>query len=308
MRVITDPVALPGAISIPVLTMGMFDGVHLGHQHLLTRLRDAAVERGGTATVLTFRPHPATILRPDKAPALIETWAGRRELLASHGVDVLVELDFTKELSELPARRFVDQLLAAAVGVSHIVAGPDTRFGRGRIGDAALLTQMATDHGFTVESVGTVTRGAGVVSSSRIRRLITDAGDVEAAADLMGRPFRVVGTVITGAQRGRTIGFPTANVSLDTPLKACTGVYAGWAHHAGGRHAAMINVGYKPTFGELALTTEAYLLDFEGDLYGQSLEIHLIHRLRSEQKFSGIEALVAQITADVATGRALLLP
>ena len=308
MRVITDSAALPSAISLPVLTMGTFDGVHRGHQQLLARLREASAERGGTATVLTFRPHPAAVLRPDKAPALIETWARRRELLAKSGVEVLVELDFSRALSEWSARSFVEQLLVKAIGVSHIVAGPDTRFGQGRIGDAALLTQMGSDHGFTVESVGTVSRGGGVVSSSRIRRLIAETGDVEAAADLLGRPFRIVGTVVTGAQRGRTIGFPTANVAPETQLKPATGVYAGWAHHAGGRHAAMINVGYKPTFGELALTTEAYLLDFEGDLYGQSLELDLVHRLRGEQKFAGIDALVAQITADVAAGRALLLP
>ncbi|HIA05002.1 MAG TPA: bifunctional riboflavin kinase/FAD synthetase [Myxococcales bacterium] len=296
------PIGLPH----PVVTLGNFDGVHLGHRHLIKRLIALAKERNGVSVLLTFRPHPVKILHPEKAPSLIGGYDDKLAILEELGIDWVLEIPFDRDFSEWEAGRFIDELLVDTVGVKYFLAGPDCHFGKGRAGDADMLSEYGTRSDFEVESVPPIEAEGDIVSSSRIRRLVSDLGDVETAARLLGRPMRIRGDVVKGEQRGRLLGFPTANLRLETELVPKTGVYAATAHRHGQRYKSVVNVGHRPTFGKSSLSIEAFLLDFDDNLYGESLALDLIARLRDEQRFDGIDALKAQINLDIEKGRALL--
>ncbi len=297
---------IPSGLAWPVATMGNFDGVHLGHRHLLGRVAEVAGQHGGTTVAITFRPHPVEVVAPDRAPVLISGYDEKLALLEAAGVDMAVELPFDRARSVQTAEQFIEEVFVEALAVRHVVAGPDSRFGQDRRGDVAMLAAAGEAAGFTVETVTALQIAGASVSSSRIRGLIADSGDVAAAAQLLGRPFSLTGTVVDGDKRGRTIGFPTANLELTSHLRPCNGVYAARAHFGDQVADAVVNIGVRPTFGVLGTTVEAHLLDFAGDLYGQTLTLSFVGRVRAEQRFDGVDALVAQITADVVRGRAML--
>ncbi len=283
-----------------VATVGMFDGVHLGHRVLFDRVLSEAKERGARAGVVTFDPHPLEILAPDKAPCMLTTIEQRLRLFEEAGFDVALVLPFNRELSALSPQDFAREALVEELNVCKILVGEDFRFGRDRAGDVAALRNIGEKDGFEAEAVGLVEGDEGKISSSDVRLLLR-RGLVEAVTTLLGRPFRLAGTVVKGDERGRTLGFPTANIKPHE--RACLpglGVYAGWLHHDGKRLPAAINVGVRPTFKtDDPPLTEVHVLDFEGDLYGAEVEVGFDYYLRPEERFADVDALVTQMHADV---------
>jgi riboflavin kinase / FMN adenylyltransferase len=288
-----------------VVTIGVYDGVHLGHQSVLRLVRELADARGLDAVCITFDRHPAEVVRPDSAPTLLTNTDQKLELLAETGyLDRCFVLHFDEYRSREPAEEFVREVLVAAAAARVVVVGADFHFGKNRGGSVALLEHMGTDLGFEVIGVGLVASAPGgtVYSSTRIRELLAE-GDVEGAAALLGRPHEVRGTVEHGDERGRELGFPTANVAV--PERACLpadGVYAGtFTGRDGAARVAAISLGRRPTFYEEAgmLLLEAHLLDFAGDLYDQPAAVRFHTRIRGQERFDSVEALVAQMELDV---------
>jgi riboflavin kinase/FMN adenylyltransferase len=292
----------------PVVTIGNFDGVHRGHRALVALTLARARAAGGEAVALTFDPHPARVLAPGRVPPALTTPAQKAELLGELGLDVLATLPFTPEVAAMSPEAFVDVVLAGALGARQVIVGEEFRFGRGRSGDAATLVRLGRPRGFAAFAVPPVMDGGRPVSSSRVREVLAE-GDVAHAASLLARPHFVDGTVVEGDRRGRTIGVPTANLDPDAALLPARGVYAGRCRLPGGGDClAVVNVGERPTFGGGAVTVEAHLLDFSGDLYGKRLRLTFAVRLRAEQRFGSAEELVAQIRRDVERARALVSP
>ena len=312
MRIYRDPAEIAPADGRAV-TIGAFDGVHLGHQAVLRLVRELAVARGLAATVLTFDRHPAEVVRPESAPKVLTTLEQKLELLEATGsVDECVVLPFDAARSKEPAEQFVDELLASALRARLVVVGADFHFGHRRHGDVPLLQLMGAELGFETIGLGLVAapdRETGVpYSSTRIRELIAQ-GDVEGAAAMLGRPHEVRGTVERGDARGRELGFPTANVGV--PANICLpldGVYAGTFSGTDGiSRPAAISAGRRPTFYAEAgmFLVEAHVLDFDGDLYGQEARVRFTHRLRGQERFDDVTDLVAQMQRDVEAVRRL---
>jgi riboflavin kinase/FMN adenylyltransferase len=291
------------ALRSPAIAVGNFDGVHLGHRHLLERAAAGRGE-GGELVALTFAPHPAQVLAPERAPALLTTRARKLELLAAAGVDACVVEPFDDALRALRPADFAEIILARGLGARHVAIGSDFRFGRDRAGDAAAREALGARLGFSVEVVPPLTIGGAIASSSRVRALIA-AGDPRGAAAVLGRPHDVDGIVVRGAQRGRTIGFPTANLETAGLLPA-PGIYAVWVERGGERLAGAASLGTNPTFGAHPLSLEVYLLDFAGDLYDQLLRVVFVERLRGERRFADVPSLVGQIERDVTATRRVL--
>ena len=305
-----DPAPWPGERTI--VTIGAYDGVHLGHQAVIDQVRAIADEMSARSVVLTFDRHPASIVRPESAPPLLTNNEQRLELLAKTGLGATVVLSFDEHQAHETPESFIERVLVEALGVRTIVVGQDFHFGRDRRGNVDLLEKVGRTNDFDVRPVGLVPRVDGVdepISSTAIRRALA-GGDVTRAAIMLGRMHEVRGTVVMGDQRGRLLGFPTANVAV--PKATCVpadGVYAGWYERPTGEvHPCAINIGRRPTFYEHADSSllEAHLLDFTDDLYGELAEVRFAHFLRSERKFDGIEAIVAQLTLDVQHARDLL--
>ncbi len=289
----------------PAVTVGNFDGVHRGHQALVSAVVARAKETGGVSVVLTFDPHPARILGPGRAPAALTTLAQKEELLARLGVDRLAVLPFDAEVARLPPAQFAREVLQGALGARHVVVGEAFRFGHRREGDARALEALGEALGFTVRPLPPVLEQGSPVSSSRVRDALA-RGDVRTARDLLGRPYFVDATVVRGDGRGRTIGVPTANLEPENQILPARGVYAARCRvPAGHWHPAVVNLGHRPTFGGEHVTVEAHLIDFDGDLYGARLRLAFHERLRGELRFDGAPALVARILEDVALARAL---
>lgn len=298
----------PGVASRPaVLTMGKFDGLHLGHQQLIGTTVERARSLGMLAAVLTWEPHPNAVLRPEQPLALLSSLEEKVELIAKLGPDLLVIAPFTAETRATSAEEYMRQLVAA-VPLRELWVGEDFAMGRGRAGDVPSLMALGRDLGFAVGAMATLQINGGPVSASRVRELLR-VGDLDGATALLGRPFGLRGSVVEGDKRGRQIGFPTANLSIDPQhVLPADGVYACRVYLNGEGLPAVTNVGLRPTFGGLRRTVEAHLLDWSGDLYGRSMRVEFVRRLRSEQKFSGIDALIAQIQQDAAQARELLRP
>jgi riboflavin kinase/FMN adenylyltransferase len=297
-----------------VVALGAFDGVHLAHQKILDLAIARAQALGASAVACTFDPHPLQVLRPGQAPEPITTLAERLELIGERGIDVTVVIPFTRELSQVEPEAFVADVLVGALRAREIVVGFNHTFGRGARGDAGLLQSLGPRLGFRTHVIPPLEVGGTPVSSSAVREALR-AGDVGAARRLLGRPWTVRGVVVRGAGRGRRLGFPTANVRPDRPLLVATGVYAGRARigleeaapqSAEGGHKCVVNVGYRPTFGEDQYWVEAYLIDFSGDLYDRPISLALAERIREERKFPDLDALVKQVQADVETAGGLL--
>lgn len=291
------------------LAIGNFDGVHLGHAHLIDRLRRLAHAVGAPAIALTFDPAPAAVLRPGQAPPPL-TWTGRKvELLHAAGADAVGLFRTGPWLLGLTAREFFERVVLGQFGARGMVEGPTFGFGRDRGGDARILGDWCAEAGLAFEVASPTDRDGTIVSSTRIRSALAQ-GDVAQAAGLLGRPHRLQGVVVQGAQRGRQLGFPTANldgIGVQIPLD---GVYAGLARRQGPGAdptpvATAVHIGANVTFGASHRTVEAHLLDFAGDLYGQTLALDLLERIRTSQKFDGVPALVAQMHADIARTRTI---
>lgn len=294
----------------PVLTIGNFDGVHLGHAALLARVTARARELGAPACVYTFEPPPRRVLQPDTCPPRILSLEDKLTLLGEAGVDQVVVEPFTRELAGRAPEWFAAEILGQRLRPLALITGYDFRFGRGRAGDAALLRQLLP--ALEIESFGRVSLSldgqARVASSSAIREWVAQ-GEVDRAAQVLGRPFSLRGEVVEGDQRGRTLGFPTANLQIEAELLPAAGVYAVQAELPdGSRWPAVANLGVRPTFGGSRFAVEVHLLDFSGDLYHTPLRAHFITRLRPERRFAGVEALRAQIQDDTRRARELLAP
>ncbi|EIV95973.1 bifunctional riboflavin kinase/FAD synthetase [Frankia sp. QA3] len=291
-----------------VVTIGFFDGVHLGHRQIIGQAVRRAHDRGERAVVLTFDPHPGEVLRPGSHPALLTTLRYKAELLAAIGVDALCVQPFTLDFSRVPPAEFVHGMLVERLGASVVVVGENFTYGHRAAGTLATLAADGAREGFEVDGVRLVRSGEQVLSSTEIRRRVAE-GDVESAAVALARPHRVEGVVVHGDARGRTIGYPTANVEV-TPWAAvpADGVYAGFACWDGRRQPAAISIGTNPTFAGRERRVEAFLLDFDGDLYGEYMAYEFTRRLRPTLRFESVDELVTQMAADVEATRTVTLP
>lgn len=292
-----------------VIAIGKFDGVHLGHRALLARISEVAAERDLDPVVFTFANNPLSLLRPDLCPDSIMSKSQRVDTLKELGVPACVILPFDRELAELSAEEFVEDLLVKKLHVRYLCVGSDFRFGHGGKGDPALLKTMGERLGFSVETIDNVEDPeAGRVSSSRIRAAVVQ-GDVALAARMMGHQLTLRGEVVRGDARGRELGFPTANLGgVEEGLRPADGVYAGWATVEGATYKAAISVGANITFEpEGEPRVEAYLLDFSGDLYGKQIEIRFVERLRGMTAFASVETLVARMHEDVRETETILI-
>ena len=306
MRIITleTPLDLPA----PVVTVGQCDGVHLGHVAVLEAVCAEAASRKGTGVVVTFDPHPRTVIDPTQAPGILTSLEEKVRRVAPLGIDLLVVVAFTQALRKLSPEAFVEDYLVRRLRAQVVVVGYDHGFGKGRRGGLETMQALGRDFGFGVRSVAPVLIDGKPVSSTRIRRLVVE-GNLEAACRLLGGGYPVAGRVAHGDGRGRTLGVPTANLAIEEPGKLMPpdGVYAAWAYlPSGDRCDAVLNLGYRPTFNGRSRALEAHILDFEGDLYGQRLTLELVHRIRGEQRFETPAALIAQIKNDLEAARDVL--
>ena len=311
MRILRGLASYPPDLRPCVAALGAFDGIHLAHAKLIT----TAVERGRSlglpSVVCTFDPHPASVLWPERAPLPIATLEDNLGRMDGLGADAALVIPFTLEFSRMEAEAFVRDVLAGTLGAKEIVVGFNHTFGHDARGTAALLTELGPQHGFTARVLPPLRLRGQAVSSGAIRALLHD-GDAAHTAELLGHPYAITGAVLRGAGRGRTLGFPTANLRPDRPLALAPGVYVsratwvgiGAGSGDGGAADAVVNVGYRPTFGENQYWVEAYLLDFSGDLYDRTLRLEFLDRIRPEMKFSGVDALKRQVAADIEAARA----
>lgn len=297
---------LDHAIKPSVVAIGVFDGVHCGHRQLIETATRLAARHGVEPAVFTFVEHPRAVLRPDRQVALLTPWPEKLERLAALGVDQCFAAHFTPDLAALGPEEFVTRILLEQLRVKAVVTGFNFHFGQGAAGSPETLKALGAAHGFEVEVVAPFERQGGLVSSSRLRELVA-LGHVEEATDMLCYPYTLTGEVVHGDKRGRTIGFPTANLHVAAEkLLPAYGVYACWVEVAGQRLPGVVNIGQRPTFDPPKLMIEAHLLDWSGDLYGQTISVSLVTRLRGEQAFPSIDALVTQIGADCQRARTIL--
>jgi len=282
-----------------VVTVGTFDGVHLGHMAVLREIAARAQAVGRKSVLVTFEPHPLEVVNPQAAPPILTTGPERREVLALTGLDYAVFLRFDRRLADYTPERFVREVLVGRCGMRELVIGHDHGFGRGRSGDVETLRRLGASDGFAVDVVGAVELGGHAVSSTAIRRAVA-GGDLRTAARLLGRPYTVSGPVVVGERRGRTIGVPTINVGEipERKLLPPDGVYAARVEWGGGRAGGMLNQGPKPTFGEMRRTVEVHLFGVNQDLYGQWVRVEWVERLRDVERFGSVEELKAQLQRD----------
>ncbi len=305
MRIVRTPESFPPDARPSVVALGVFDGVHLAHRAILETAVARARELGATPVACTFDPHPAEVLQPDRAPLPITTLDERLALIAATGMAAAVVLPFTQAFAAMEPEAFVTDILVGRLGAREVVVGFNHRFGRGARGDARLLAEVGRPHGLHAEIVPPLHVDNRPVSSSAVRAAL-QRGDLDVAARLLGRAYVVSREVVEGEGRRRTLGFPTANIAADRPLLIPPGVYACRLAVGDAMHPAVLNAGVRPTFGDKAFTVEVHVLDFAGDLYGRRVRVELVRRLREERKFQGLEALAAQIAADVSAARAAL--
>jgi riboflavin kinase/FMN adenylyltransferase len=290
----------------PVLTLGNFDGVHLGHQRIFQQVRRKAEEISGEALAYTFAPHPVQLLKPGKDPFLLLPIGERIRLIGEAGIDVTICAPFTQEFASLTAEEFVRDILHRQIGVHRVYVGQNTSFGRGRTGSVSLLKEFGKRYGFVVEAVEAVEVGGTVISSSRIRRLIRQ-GDIPGATEMLGRRPLLVGEVIHGYGRGgKKLGFPTANLKVEEVLLPKPGIYSVWIAYEGQRFPGVANLGWNPTFQDHKFSIEVHILNFGKDIYGQTLRVEFVERQRDEVTFRGPGDLIAQIKKDIEQAKKVL--
>jgi riboflavin kinase/FMN adenylyltransferase len=301
LRSIPELARLPGPL---FLAIGVFDGVHLGHQTVISTSARHAKEMGGTPVVVTFDPHPVKVLRPDDAPHLITATQHKIALIRDLGVGHLLVLHFDRTFAATAPEQFVAQLVGNSRPLREICVGHEWSFGKGRAGNLALLKQLGLTHNFNVVGVEAVTVNGEVVSSTAIRKAVAE-GNLIKATQMLGREYTILGTVIAGEKLGRKLGFPTANLSAHSEQFPPNGVYVVEARRSGTLHRGVANLGYRPTVsGEKPeRLLELHLFDLDRDIYGEELEVRFLHYLRPEQKFENVEALKAQIAQDVEQAR-----
>lgn len=310
MRVVQGSRSLEKPLHRAVLTVGNFDGLHVGHRAIMATVTERARVLGGQAAVYTFEPHPRKVLQPERAPRLLTTLDQKLELLEELGVDVVIVEPFDAGFSSLPAERFVRDILYERIGPVEVYVGYDFRYGRDREGSMRTLTELGPHLGFAVTIIPEVTVTGRDVNSTRIRELLEE-GRVEEAAELLARPYTVRGRVVEGDRRGRTLGFPTLNLEPENEILPARGVYAGRVRFldegeppAGARRDAVVNVGHRPTFTDRRdVRVEAHLFGFDAEAYGRRIEVAFTDALRGERRFEDVEALRAQIARDAAEAR-----
>jgi riboflavin kinase / FMN adenylyltransferase len=306
MRILRGLPSFPAELAPSVTALGAFDGIHLAHLKILHTTVERARALGVAALACTYEPHPAAVLHPERAPVPIATAEENLARMARAGLDATVVIPFTLEFSRIEAEAFVTDVLVKTLRAREVVVGYNHTFGRDARGTAALLQSLGARHGFVAHVLPPLQVDGLTVSSSAIREALRD-GDPARARVFLGHPYSVSGPVLRGAGRGRTLGFPTANLRPDRPLILAPGVYvarAKWSGAGGGSAGAVVNVGYRPTFAEHQYWVEAFLLDFSGDLYDRTLTLQFYERVRGEQKFPDVEALKRQVMADIETARA----
>ena len=288
----------PAWLVHPVLALGNFDGLHRGHLKIIERVRRGAAEHGGTPMAMTFDPHPSRVVRPDKAPTLLMTKDQRLEALERAGIMAVAVVRFTPELSQWDPEMFVRTVLVEWLRVSEVWVGANFLFGHDRGGNFSTLRTLGQRYGFRADKIDPVRYKEFVVSSTRVRRLVAE-GRMDEAGALLGHQYFIDGVVVEGKHRGRELGFPTANLKSDNELLPHNGVYATTTTIDGIVHPSITNVGLRPTFGDTTKTIiEAYVMGFDGDLYGRRVRLGFVQRLRDERKFDDVDALRAQIEAD----------
>jgi len=289
----------------PVLTLGNFDGVHLGHQAIFKKVVERAKAVAGTAIAFTFEPHPLKVLAPERSPRLLNTFHGKMKLIETAGIQVVICADFTREFAQQNPSDFARRILAEAIGVKEVYVGYDYAFGKGREGSIDSLKVIGAELGFLVGAVDAVQMDGVVVSSSLVRDLVS-AGRVDEVTRYLARHYSIEGNVIHGDSRGHTLGFPTANIHTANELLPAHGVYAVRVQVGSVHHNGVAAIGVRPTFGEGPVSIEAFLFDYDGNLYGKHLELAFIKRLRGEQKFPDVDALVHQMHKDVEQAKEVL--
>lgn len=304
IEVFRGTAALTRRLSRPVLTIGNFDGIHVGHRSIMETVVRRARSLGGESVVYTFEPHPRKVLQPDRAPGLLTSLSQKLELLEALGADCAIVEPFDLEFARTPPEKFIHERVHQAIGPLEVYVGYDFQFGRDREGSMRMLAETGPHLGFSVTIIPEVTVGGRDVNSTRIRELLGE-GQVEESAELLGRYFSVRARVAKGEQRGRTIGFPTANLLPENEVLPAPGVYGGFLRLLDSPSAdqvpAVTNVGYRPTFKDgRGLVAEAHLIDFDADIYGQEVELDFRFRIRAEERFPGIDELRARIARDVA--------
>jgi riboflavin kinase/FMN adenylyltransferase len=289
-----------------VITIGNFDGVHIGHQALFHEVIEKAEAIDGTSVAMTFEPHPIRVLKQNNHPPLITLYEQKAELIERTGIDVLICIPFTLEFAALSAEQFIKDLLVQKIGMQAIVVGKDYSFGKNREGNIEMLRSYAPRYGFEVIVAGWVKSARAMedrISSTRIRELISD-GLMEQAEKMLGRSYQIRGRVVTGRDRGgKLLGIPTANINLSDELCPKTGIYAVTVEFNGQKYKGVANIGYSPTFNDRQFTVEVHILDFNDNIYGKKIRVNFIKRIRDEKKFSSISELIDQIKLDIAAGR-----
>ncbi|MGA3209471.1 MAG: bifunctional riboflavin kinase/FAD synthetase [Syntrophales bacterium] len=306
MKVIKNLEQIPGEFREAFVTIGNFDGVHLGHLPILKKLIEAAHSENSKAVVITFDPHPKKVLRPEIRPFyLITSTEEKIKLLEDIGVDGLILIPFDLNFSKMTAESFVCDILWDKLHIRKIFVGHDYSFGKSKTGNKVFLAAIGKKLGFEVDIINAVKLDDETISSTRLRHLILD-GDVRTAARLLGRPYNVSGIVVEGKRRGSILGIPTANIKPEKELIPAQGVYAVIAHLENDRHQGVLNIGFNPTFSDTDLSVEVFLLDFSGDIYGKRVNVLFMERIRDEVKFENSEQLVKQIRKDIDEAWAIL--
>lgn len=305
MKILRRGSGLAG-VKNPVLTLGNFDGLHLGHQKILLKISQRAKSLGCPCAVYTFDPHPLKIVAPHKSPPLILDQEDKIRLIEGFGTDFLILARFTKEFASKHPREFVEDALVP-MKVKEVWVGHDFSFGRGREGTVEHLKKLGEEFGFSVNVIPAYRKGGAVVSSSRIRNLIKE-GEVKKAKALLGRNYSIKGKVVSGRNIGKEIGFPTANLKTSSELVPANGVYAAYAKVNAKTYPAVLNIGVAPTFGEKEKCVEVHMIGFKDDIYGKRMEVGFVQRLRAERPFPSKEALIRQIGRDVERAKRLLGP
>lgn len=291
-------------LASPAITLGNFDGVHIGHQAIFKAVVARAFDMGGTSVAFTFEPHPLKVLAPQRSPKLLCTFKEKMEQIEAAGVEIVICAKFTPEFASQNPEDFVRDVLVGALGVKDLFVGHNYAFGKDRKGDINFLRDAGKRFGFGVHVIGPVKVEGILVSSTKIRQLVMD-GEVCLASKLLGRPYSIEGTVVPGHSRGKGLGFPTANITTPNELPPKEGVYAVTVHSEGKIYRGAANIGKNPTFGDETASYEVHILDFDGDLYGKFIKMKFIKRIRDEVKFRGVDELAAQIKKDVDRVRAV---
>lgn len=289
----------------PVVALGNFDGVHIGHQMIFRRVAEIAKAHRGTGVVYTFQPHPLKVIAPDTAPPLLTSFRSKMELIEQCGIDVVILGRFNRRFADQQPRDFAHDILVKGIGVREVVVGFDYAFGKGREGTIAYLTKMGEEFGFMVHIIEQVKIAGHGVSSSHVRDLLED-GKVEEAELFLGRPYSINGPVVHGFKTGRGIGFPTANLDTSKVQIPGTGVYAVRIGIGGNTFGGVVNIGFNPTFNRDRLSVEAHIFDFSNSIYGSHIDITFLKRIRGEQAFESADALVKQIKQDIETAKQIL--